>query len=233
MKIKFHYILILLLLTVLSCKKDNYDAPSNTLSGRLVYNGEPIDVEVNQVPFQLYQPGFGKVGPIQATFAQDGTYSALLFKGNYKFTIPGGQGPFRWKTTTTGTPDSIAITLTGSQSLDIEVTPYYMIRSPQIAASGANVVATCRVEKIITDVNARDIERVVLYINKTQFVSGGENSIASSDVAGGNITDPNNISLSVAVPTITPTQNYVFARIGVKIAGIEDMIFSPVQKVQF
>jgi hypothetical protein len=29
-----------------------------------------------------------------------------------------------------------------------------------------------------------------------------------------------------------PTQNYVFARIGVKIAGVEDLIFSPVQKVQ-
>jgi hypothetical protein len=33
------------------------------------------------------------------------------------------------------------------------------------------------------------------------------------------------------VPAIVPTQNYVYARVGVKIAGVEDMIFSPVVKV--
>jgi hypothetical protein len=73
---------------------------------------------------------------------------------------------------------------------------------------------------------------VSLYINKTQFVSGGDN-IAATDLGGGAITDPNSISLNVTIPAITPTQNYVFARIGVKIAGVEDMIFSPVQKITF
>ena len=234
MKIKIHhFIFLMVLFSIASCKKDNYDAPSSTLSGRLVYNGEPIEVEYNQVPFQLFQPGFGKVGPIAATFAQDGTYSALLFDGNYKFTIPGGQGPFMWKTTASGAPDTIAVTVNGSQTLDIEVTPYYMVRSPQFSAGGGSVTATCSLEQIITDANARAIERVDLYINKTQIVSGGDNNIASSEVAGGNITNPNSISLSVSIPTIVPTQNYVFARIGAKIAGVEDMIFSPVQKVEF
>ncbi|RYE41876.1 MAG: DUF3823 domain-containing protein, partial [Sphingobacteriales bacterium] len=31
---------------------------------------------------------------------------------------------------------------------------------------------------------------------------------------------------------LTPTQNYVFARIGVKTQDVEDWIFSPVQKIQ-
>lgn len=234
MKIKIHQsIFLMVLLAVISCKKDNYDAPSSTLSGRLVYNGEPVEVETNQVPFQLFQPGFGKVGPIGASFAQDGTYSALLFDGNYKFTIPGGQGPFLWKTTAGGAPDSIAVTLNGDQTLDIEVTPYYMVRNAQASAAGGVVTLTCGVEQIITGANARGIERVVLYINKTQFVSGGDNNIANSEVAGGTIVNPNSISLSVNIPTIVPTQNYVFARIGVKIEGVEDMIFSPVQKVEF
>ena len=52
-------------------------------------------------------------------------------------------------------------------------------------------------------------------------------------MAGSAITDPNNISLTVAVPSITPTQNYVFARIGVKIAGVEDLLFSALKKIQF
>jgi len=32
---------------------------------------------------------------------------------------------------------------------------------------------------------------------------------------------------------MTPTQNYVYARIGVKISGLEDMIFSPLVKISF
>jgi hypothetical protein len=39
--------------------------------------------------------------------------------------------------------------------------------------------------------------------------------------------------LSVTVPAIIPTQTFVYARIGLKIAGLEDMIFSPLQKVTF
>lgn len=232
MKIQFHYIvLIALCAAAASCKKDNYEAPSSTLKGRIVYQGEAIGVERDQVPYELYQYGFGKVGPIGASFAQDGSFSALLFDGDYKFIIPNGQGPFRWKQTATGAPDSLPVTLRGTQTLDVDVTPFYMIRTPQITGGGGNVSATFKVEKIITDANAKDIERVSLYINKTQFVSGGDN-IAITNLASADITDPNNINLSVKVPAIVPTQNYVFGRIGVKIAGVEDMIFSPVQKVQ-
>lgn len=233
MKIKFHYIIsVALSLAIFSCKKDNYSPPSSTLQGRLVYQGDSIGVERDQVPYELYQYGFGKVGPIASTFAQNGTYSALLFDGDYKLIIPNGQGPFMWKQTAAGTPDSLAVTLRGSQTLNIEVTPFYMIRTPQITGGGGKVSASFKAEKIIADANAKDIERVSLYINKTQFVSGADN-IALIDMAGADITDPNNISLSLTVPAIVPTQNYVFGRIGLKIAGVEDMIFSPVQKIQF
>lgn len=215
-----------------SCEKDNYDPPSTTLSGKLVYQGEPVGVEREQVPFELYQYGFGKVGPIGQTFAQDGSYSALLFNGEYKMVIPVGQGPFLSKLTGTGTPDSISVNVTGDQTLDIEVTPYYMIRNAQITGNAGSVTSTFSIDKIVTDANARDIENVALFINKTQFVSGSDN-IANTTIAGADITDPANVSLQVAIPTITPAQNYIFARIGLKIAGVEDRIFSPLVKVQF
>lgn len=238
MKIKFKYIVLVSIVfctIAVSCKKDNYTAPSSTLQGRLVYKGDSLGVERDQVPYELYQYGFGKVGAIGSSFAQNGTYSQLLFDGDYKLIIPNGQGPFMWKQTTSGAPDSTAISLKGNQTLDLEVTPYYMIRMPQItpAPADTSVTATFTVEKIITDtINGKNIDRVSLYINKTQFVSGGDN-IAATDLSGSAITDLNNISLKVKVPAIVPTQNYVFARIGVKIAGVEDMIFSPLQKVQF
>jgi hypothetical protein len=237
MNIKFHYSILLAAFCIglVSCKKDNYDEPTSKLTGRLVYKGESIGVERNQVPYELYQFGFGKVGPIGSSFDQDGKFSALLFDGEYKLIIPNGQGPFMWKKTASGAPDTTTITLRGSQTLDLEVTPYYMIRSPQITGGGGKVTANFKVEKIITDANAKNIENVSLYINKTQFVSqSGEDRIAQPvTIAGSAITDPNNISLQITVPNIQPVQNYVFARIGLKIQGVEDRIYSPVVKVQF
>jgi hypothetical protein len=233
MNIKLHYIFLLAFsVGVIACDKDNYDEPSSTLSGKLVYQGETFGLEKDQVPFELYQFGFGKVGPIGAAFTQEGTYSAVLFDGEYKFIIPNGQGPFLWNKTAGGAPDSLMISLRGSQELDIEVTPYYLIRSPQISHSGGKVSASFGIDKIVTGADAKDVENVTLYINKTQFVSAG-NNIATAGIDGGAIADPANVSLQVDVPTITPAQNYVFARVGLKIAGVEDRIFSPLVKVEF
>lgn len=231
--LKYSFI-IFIVASIFSCKKDNYAPPGAMLTGSLLYQSDTIYVERNAVHFQIYQYGFGKVGPISTdeTFAQNGSYSAILFNGDYKLIVPNGDGPFMWKQTTAGTPDSVSITMNGDQTVDLEVTPYYMIRNTQITASGGNVNASFKAEKIITDANAKDIERVSLYINKTQFVSGGDN-IAHADIEGAGIVNPNNISMSVTIPAISPTQSYVFARVGLKIAGVEDMIFSPLIKVDY
>ena len=75
---------------------------------------------------------------------------------------------------------------------------------------------------------------MVLLVNRTQFVSDdGNERINSTNLSGAAITDPNNISLEVTIPAIVPTQNYVFARVGLRIAGLNSYIFSPVQKLTF
>jgi hypothetical protein len=230
MKLHIYHIAMLLAIATVSCKKDNYDPPSSKLTGHVVYKGEALGLEYDQVKFELYQYGFGKTGPIAAVFAPDGSYSMLLFNGEYKFIIPNGQGPFVWKQTAAGAPDTTAITLQGNQVQDLEVTPYYMLRDPKLSGSGGNVSGSFKIEKIITSASARDVEEVDLYINKTAFVSGASN-VAVKSMKGSDITDPNNVNLSVAVPTLTPAQSYVFARIGLKIAGVEDRIFSPIVKI--
>jgi len=232
MKIKFHYILLLVVISIaLSCKKDNYEAPSSSLTGRLHYKGEAIQVEYDRVPFELYQYGFGKVGPINGTITPEGSFSHWLFDGEYKFVIRAGQGPFLWPQTG-GKSDTILIIINGNTVRDIEVEPYHMVRTPQFSFAGGKVTGTFKIEKIITDsARAKNIERAALFINKTVFVSN-DNNIAKTEILAAAITDPNNISLNVTVPTLTPTQNYVFARIGVKTSGVEDWIFSPAQKIQ-
>ncbi|RNI35301.1 DUF3823 domain-containing protein [Hanamia caeni] len=239
MKLCLKYVsIIALMISFASCKKDNYAPPGSYLTGRLVYQGDSIQVERNQVPYQLYQYGFGKVGPIGGTFAQNGSYSQALFDGDYKLIIPNGQGPFMWKQDANGNPDSLSITMKGDQTVDLEVTPFYMVRNAQFSfnSSDSTINASFKADKIITDpAMAKDIERVSLYINKTQFVSGGDN-IAFMDLPGGSITDPGNITLKVTVPfsdkVLANSQDYLFARVGIKIVNIEDMIFSPVEKVQ-
>jgi len=233
MKIRIHFIPVMaLLVLVASCAKDNFTEPKSTLSGQIVYQGEPVGVEYNQVRLQLWQPGFGKLAAIDAQVAQDGSYSATLFNGKYKMVVPRGRGPFRTLEKDAASKDTLFVTLEGNQEVDLEVLPYYMIRTPQFTGAENKVTANFKLEKIITDANAKDIERVSLFVNKTEFVSRATN-VSATDIVGADIKDLNAISVSTDIPTLVPTQKYVFVRVGVKIKDVEDMIFSPVQKVEF
>jgi len=230
MKLQLIIILGVLSSFLYSCGLDNYDAPGSVLEGRLVYNGEPISVSYNDVTFQLWEPGWQKKAEINVAIDQDGSYSALLFNANYKLIIPSNQGPFRSKTNAESTSDTILVNLSGNKVLDIEVEPYYMIRNPLFTVAGRVVTGTFKADKIITGVNAKNIEEVAIYVNKTMFVDFRSN-VASTTMAGSTITDLSTISLNTSVPTLVPTQTYVFVRIGLKIQGIEDRIFSPIVKV--
>ncbi len=240
---KYNYLKVLVLgFGLASCAKDNFEPPKSVFQGRLVYQGEPLLVQsanggsTSDFPvfFELWQKAYQNRSSIRVPIKQDGTFSAVLFDGDYKLTIPNGQGPFLWKQTISNAPDSLALNLKGSQTLDIEVVPYYLIRDAQFTVSDRRVNGTFKVEKIISDANAKDIERVSIYVNRTQFVDAGF-TIPDTDasLSGSEITDINNISLSTReIKAIIPSQGYVFARIGVKIAGLEDMIYSPVQRVE-
>jgi hypothetical protein len=181
----------------------------------------------------VFQYGFGQVGPINSRITPEGTYSHLLFDGEYKLLISPGQGPFYWPQTTSGKADTITVVVKGNTVRDIEVEPYHMIRNARFSYAAGSVTGQFRIDKIITDAaRARNLEKAALFINKTQFASPSDN-IRNTEIAAGAITDLTNISLSATVPAMTPTQNYVFARIGVKTVGTEDWIFSPVQKLTF
>lgn len=231
MKIKFHYILLFVLGTaIMSCELDNYEPPTSLLSGRIVYQGTPLNFEYNRVSYELYQDGFGKTGPLSSTFTSEGEFSQLLFDGTYKMVVPNGQGPFVWENVGDTGSDTLLINVNGSTEMDIEVLPYWMIRNTQLSGSGNEVTGTFDLEQIITDANARAIESVTLYVSKTLFANSQSN-VAISTVEGSAITNLSDISLSATVPDLVPTQSYVFASVGVKLAGIDDLIFSPTQKI--
>ncbi len=231
MKNIFHYIILLTLSTALfSCELDNYEEPGSLLTGQLMFQGTPLNLEYNRVSYELYQDGFGKTGPLGSTFTSEGTYSQALFNGTYKMVVPNGQGPFLWGSEA-DMPDTVVINVSGNTTQDFEVIPFWMIRNTQLSGSGNQVNASFALEQIVTDANAKNIESVTLYISKTLFANSQTN-VATNAIAGGDITNISSVSLSATVPDLVPTQNYVFASVGVKMAGIDDLIFSPTQKIE-
>lgn len=232
MKITFQFFTVLLAIILLStCEKDNFDPPSASLTGRLLYRGEPIYVEYDRVSYELYQDGFGKTGPLGSTFTPQGEFSHLLFDGAYKMIIPVGQGPFVPLKNEAGTADTMLIELRGSEDMDIEVTPYWMIRNTQVNAGEQDSIrGTFSLEQIVGGDEAKDIESVTLYVSKTTFANSQTN-VATTSLPGAEIVDPNSVSLKVGIPDLQPIQDYVFASIGVKFVEVEDMIFSPTLKI--
>lgn len=232
MKLNFKYMLGIMGLTtsLFSCNYDNYEEPNLKLEGRIVYQGEPIGVSYNDVYIELWEQGWQRLGNIGVAVDQDGSYSSLLFKGEYKMIIPNNQGPFQKITNAESGNDTIPINLSGSKTMDIEVMPYYMIRNASITGGSDQVNATFDLEQVITGDQARNIQEISLYVSKTSFVDI-RTSIATVNIGGGDLENLSMLSLNVEVPEIVPTQNYAFARIGVKIDGVEDRIFSEIVRV--
>ncbi|MEZ0483727.1 DUF3823 domain-containing protein [Fibrella aquatica] len=238
------FLFLLLTIGLAACELDNFEPPKSTFEGRLVYNGEPLLIQSANVSvgnnsdfpvfLELWQKAYNNRSSIRIPIKQDGSFSSLLFDGDYKLIVPNGQGPFLWKKTAANTPDSLDIVIRGSQKIDIEVVPYYMVRDPRFTVSGRKISGNVKLEKVITDaINGKTVERVSLYVNKSQFVDAG-NSINRADLAGSAISNLDNVSLTTAdIPVLIPSQSYVFARIGLKISGVEDMIYTPVQKINF
>lgn len=227
-----------------SCQKDNFEAPKTKFTGHLVYQGKPIQVkntgdQISAVYFELWQSGFGKSGAINVYLNQDGSFSALLFNGDYRLIIPSSQGPFLSLENEQTHSDTIPLSLHGNTDMDIEVLPYYMVDKADFNIGADSVVtATASISKIITDNRAKDIESVSLYVNRTAFVDE-DNKIASGSIAGSDITNLSDIKLTAKIPEDisggnigVADQDYFYARVGVKISGVDDRIFSEIVKVQ-
>jgi len=234
MKKIYSILLGTMLLGMASCELDNYDEPGTFLTGRITYNGEAIQTRSNAVSFQLWQNGYPLKGNLDVAIDQDGSFSGRFFDGSYKLVFAKGQGPFKTIIQNPQRLDTLDVAIKENINFDIEVLPYYMIRNAQFSHVGDDIKATCSIEKIITGVDAKDIEHVTLYINKTAWVSSNDQEYINNDdpeIIRGNFSDLNAINLTQAIPEQYAGSDYLFARIAVKIKNVEDEIYSPVAKV--
>lgn len=220
---------------------DNDDAPSSILSGQVVFEGEPVGVRSNGVELELWEPGWDFDLKIPVHLDQDGTFKAMVFDGSYEMNLLSDNGP--WVNDLTRIP----IEVRGEASIEVPVTPYYVIRDEQLVynAEGGGptgaIRATFNVRQIVT---SQALEYVGLYINGTTFVDRNTSLSIPNDerertgeqiLPQLNANEP--ITISVQLPeniyeTGSPERReYVFVRIGVKTVGVSEMLFTPVHKV--
>ncbi len=219
--IKF-FLPILVIALISACELDNYEEPSSELTGHVVYNGEPINVASGQVELELWQSGFELNGKIKVNVRQDGSFTALLFDGDYKLTQLVGSGPW------VNNSDSIDVQLRGAGDIDFEVEPFYTITNESINFSNGSFEATFNVNEIN---DSRDLEFVGLYIGTTSIVDQIINE-SVEELDGDNLGSLNeSISLSMDMPGDLSNRDNIFARIGVKTEGVSQMVYSQVVEI--
>lgn len=211
----------------MGCAKDNVEPPSATLTGRIVYQDQVLGLRsdastnlTNQTSMlELWQRGYQLFTKIPVFVNQDGTFQAKLFDGNYKLVRSRGNGP--WVDNT----DSIDVQVRGNTVIDVPVTPYFTVTDAAFQRSGSTLTATCRVNQIVP---GKEIDRVVLLISRTQFVDDS-NALERTEKIGTAAVNLSQVqSFSVNIPS--SITGAVFARIGVKAAGVGQYVYSPVQK---
>ena len=209
-----------------ACEKDNYDAPNATLHGSITYNGEAVCLKNSEVTFRIYEPGWELSAStyMDVFIAQDGTYSASLFSGKtYKIIRTANIGP--WQNPTAS--DTITVTVNGDTKQDIPVTPYFTIPSSSISISGGAATAAFSINEVVS---GSTIDKVGLYIASNMIVDAINNKSAV-ELAGANIDNKGNVTLSVNLSDALKKESYVFARIGVKSTMSDHLIYTPAIRV--
>jgi hypothetical protein len=219
----FLYILLVTTITLTGCERDNRMEPKSNLSGNVVYNGQPVGVRSNGVQLELWQHGYQLFTKIQVHVAQDGSFAASVFDGNYKLVRLRGNGP--WVDNT----DSIDVAVRGNTVIDVPVQPYFILKNETFSKGEGKVTATFSLDQITQN---RDLERVNLYLGTTSIIDQN-NNVQNAQLLASAIEDPTqSIALSANLPANLSNRSYVYARIGIKTVGVGEMLFGKVQKIE-
>ncbi|RYY29657.1 MAG: DUF3823 domain-containing protein [Chitinophagaceae bacterium] len=218
MKNNIFYLLTILCTVVISCTKDNKDAPGATIKGTVKYGDVPVGVRSNGVQLELWQYGYQLFSKIPVHINQDGTFSAAVFDGKYKLTMLRGNGPWADKV------DSMDVSVNGSTNIDVVVEPYFVIRNPAFQKIGNQVNATFTLQRINT---TRPLELVRIYIGQTVITDQNNNAANAQKLAAAvpDLSQP--VTLSATIPASLLNKKNVFVRIGVKAVGVGELFYSP------
>lgn len=224
MKILTNIFSVTLLLALFSgCGKDNYDAPKSKLVGKVTYQGQALNLRGTgeAVQLQLYQDGYEKTDPISVFVGQDGSFSALLFDGDYRLTTRDGNGPW------VNNHESVNVTLSGHAEVNFEVTPYFTLSNEHMSISGSVLNASFTINQIVSKA---EISRAMLLLSRTQFADDVNNLFRQdfSDITPGSV----NLSADISGNAEIAKAKTLYARVGVLTNGADQAIYSPVVQLR-
>lgn len=204
-----------------SCEYDNYDEPGSTLTGRVVYNGEPVGVRSNGTQLELWEDGHKLYSKIPVHIAQDGTYSAKLFNGSYKLVRLAGAP---WEAQP---GDTIRIDVKGKTERDVPVTPYFAIRNASFQKGSGTVTAKFTIDKVVASSN---VVSVNLYLGKNLLTDQNRNE----KVEELNLDDlvlSSETTITAEIPASLLNNDFIFARVGVRSSNSGEYFYTQVEKI--
>ena len=213
------YLILLMAIMLASCEFDNFEEPKSTLTGRLVYNGEALGLRSNGVELELWQRGYDLFQKIPVYVAQDGTFSAVLFDGDYKMTLIRGNGPWMDRT------DSIDVQVRGSQMIDVEVQPYYVVNNTSVSVNGNNLSVTFTIDGVNPD---RNLEFAAIYMGRTSITDAVRNE-GVFNIAADQIVSGTPVTVEFPIPEGLAGRSEIFVRVGAKTVGIPELVYTQVE----
>ena len=212
--------ILIFVLFLTGCSYDNYDPPTSLLTGSVTYNNNPVGVRSNATQLELWQYGYALRSKVAVSIAQDGTYSAMLFDGNYKLVRLAG-GPWANQT------DSLDVKVSGNTIIDVPVTPFYTIKNDSYTLNSGVITSSC----IVTKIGTAAITSLTLYVGITNIVDANNTSLSTTLNAAALADLSTSKTVTVTINAALAAKSYVFVRLGVLCAGSSERLYSPVQKI--
>jgi len=237
---------------VQSCGKDNLKYPSSTLSGRFLYNGQPVRLlqtspDINSInntghALALTQITGAQqrysVGEIQVYARHDGSFTGKMFDGDYTARTLTSKMPFE---DFTGLP----VTIKGNTTLDIPVVPYFWMTNLTTTFVGNVFTATFTLAKVSTNA-ARTLQYIQVALSPTNYADAAAFSAIRNfapGVAAPNVVVSDGVctvrvdlsTLSTAEKSALAAQgpgSHIWASVAVKTNGVTDALYSDVIQLQ-
>lgn len=233
MKILHIIILTIICCAFAGCEKDNFDAPKATLSGKVTYNGNAVGVRTNATQLELWQDGYALHSKIPVYIAQDGTFSASLFNGQYKLVRLAG-APWIAQAS-----DTIVIDVKGNTVVDIPVTPYFAISKESYTKGAGTITAKFTINKIVESANLGEVS---VFFGKSILTDSQKNENDQVDEANkynegqpyikvDKIVLEKETIATINIPNKLADADYLFIRIGVRATVSSEYYYTQVQKI--
>ena len=151
----------------------------------------------------------------------DGEFNSLMYDGFYKIVVRQDRGPWIPR------QDTIEVNIKGNQILDVEVTPYFLIKDTEIDFQNKVVKVKCKINQVV---ETASIDRAVIYISKTKLVDN------VAKIAEKSFTNLNpgehEFTFDLSDNGVTDAAKFLYARVGVKARQGNDYIFSEVTQLR-